>query len=66
MYVSGDKMNGQTINIPGNVAPGQTVRLSVDLTAPRDKGTYRGYWQMCSPYGRKFGETIWVKVRVRP
>lgn len=66
VYVSGDRMNGQEINVPVTVYPGQTVDLSVDLTAPKDRGTYRGYWQMRSPYGRNFGETIWVKVRVRP
>ena len=65
VYVSGDRMNGKDINIPSTVYPGQTVELSVDLTAPKDDGTYRGYWQMRTPYGYNFGETIWVKVRVR-
>ena len=65
VYVSGDRMNGRDINIPTTVYPGQTVELSVDLVAPKDKGTYRGYWQMRTPYGYNFGETIWVKVRVR-
>ena len=65
VYVSGDRMNGKDINVPSTVYPGQTVELSVDLTAPKDDGTYRGYWQMRTPYGYNFGETIWVKVRVR-
>ena len=65
VYVSGDRMDGHDINIPTTVYPGQTVELSVDLKAPKDDGTYRGYWQMRTPYGYNFGETIWVKVRVR-
>ncbi len=65
VYVSGDRMEGKNINIPTTVYPGQTVELSVDLVAPKNDGTYRGYWQMRTPYGYNFGETIWVKVRVR-
>ena len=65
VFVSGDQMSGQNIYVPANVAPGQTVDLSVDLIAPNGEGTYRGYWQMRTPYGYNFGETIWVKVRVR-
>lgn len=64
VYVSGDRMNGNNINIPVSVSPGQSIDLSVDLTAPTGSGTYKGYWQMRSPQGLNFGETIWVKVRV--
>ena len=64
VYVSGDRMSGYDINIPTNVMPGQTIDLAVDLIAPNDPGTYKGYWQMRSRDGLNFGETIWVKVRV--
>ena len=64
VYVSGDRMSGNNISIPAIVAPGQSVDLAVDLIAPTDSGTYKGYWQMRSPEGINFGETIWVKVRV--
>ena len=64
VYVSGDRMEGRDINIPTTVYPGQTVELSVDLVAPKDKGTYRGYWQMRTPYGYNFGETIWFDIIV--
>ena len=65
VFVSGDRMNGQNVSVPYYVSPGQTVDLSVDLTAPTQNGTWRGYWQMRTPYGQNFGETIWVKVRVK-
>ncbi|MBQ6509668.1 MAG: transporter substrate-binding domain-containing protein [Flexilinea sp.] len=64
VYVSGDRMEGNNISIPATVAPGQTIDLAVDLIAPKSSGTYRGNWQMRSPQGTNFGETIWVKVRV--
>lgn len=64
VYVSGDQMSGRNIYVPATVAPGQTVDLSVDMIAPYADGNYRGYWQMRSPQGTNFGETIWVKVRV--
>lgn len=64
VYVSGDQMSGRNISVPSAVQPGQTVDLGVDFVAPNQDGTYRGYWQMRSPQGQNFGETIWVKVRV--
>ena len=64
VFVSGNQMGGRTINIPGAVDPGQTVDLSVDMTAPSSDGTYQGNWQMRSPQGMNFGQTIWVNIRV--
>lgn len=64
VFVSGDQMSGHNISVPMNVAPGAQVDLAVDLVAPVTDGTYRGYWQMRSPEGKNFGETIWVKIRV--
>ena len=64
VYVAGDRMGGNDISIPANVAPGQTIDLAVELIAPNDTGTYKGYWQMRSWDGLNFGETVWVKVRV--
>ena len=64
VFVSGDQMSGRNISVPAVVQPGQVIDLSVDLIAPYGNGTYRGYWQMRSPEGKNFGETIWVKVRV--
>ncbi len=65
VFVSGDNMGGPNIMIPGTVNPGQTVDLSVPMVGPSGEGTYKGYWQMRSPQGQQFGQTIWVKVRVR-
>ncbi len=64
VFVSGDQMSGRAVSIPANVAPGQTVDLAVDMIGPNSAGTYKGNWQMRSPQGKGFGQTIWVKVRV--
>jgi hypothetical protein len=39
----------------GTVAPGQTVDVSVNLTAPATSGTYTGYWRFRDPNGVYFG-----------
>ena len=64
VFVSGDQMSGRNINVPGIVSAGQTVDLSVDMIAPYADGKYQGNWQMRSPQGTNFGETIWVKIKV--
>lgn len=61
---SGTSMGTNVINIPGTVAPGQTVNLSVDLFAPNAAGNYKGNWQMKSPQGASFGQVLWVNIRV--
>jgi len=60
--VSGAQMNGQPVSLPGNVIPGQTIDLSVKLTAPRELTTYQGFWQMENAAGVRFGQTIWVGI----
>ncbi len=64
VFVSGAQMGGRTVNVPGNVAPGESLDISVDLTAPYADGTYQGFWQMRNPQGANFGQTVWVKIRV--
>jgi hypothetical protein len=50
------------------VQPGDTIDVSVQLTAPETPGTYRGNWKFCDPDGNIFGLTndspIWVEVKV--
>ncbi len=56
------QMNGQPLNIPANVAPGQVVDLSVTLVAPKEPLTYLGFWQIETDKGWRFGQTIWVAI----
>ncbi|HAV77247.1 MAG TPA: hypothetical protein DCX53_07825 [Anaerolineae bacterium] len=56
VFVNGDQMGGTTaVRLPGPVAPGQSVDVSVTLTAPAKRGHYVGYWMLRNPSGVLFG-----------
>ncbi len=56
VFTSGVQMGGTTaVRLPGNVAPGQTVDVSVTLTAPVNRGQYTSYWMLRNPSGVLFG-----------
>ena len=56
----------------GTVAPGATMDVSVDLTAPSSPGTYKGYWKLRNGSGVNFGigaggtNPFWVEIKVVP
>jgi hypothetical protein len=71
VFVSGNRMHGPISSaVPGTVYPGQTVDVSVRLSAPDDGGEYQGYWKLRNAAGTLFGigaggqGAFWVKVRV--
>ena len=53
-----------------DVAPGAMLDLSVDLIAPPDAGSHRGYWYLQTADGKNFGvgpnadEPFWVDIKV--
>jgi hypothetical protein len=55
---------------PKEVVPGQTIDLSVALTAPASNGTYRGNWMLQNENGDRFGlgidgdKPFWVQITV--
>ncbi len=51
VFDSGDLMSGTSPIAIGTVVPGQSVDLSVNLTAPATDGGYRGYWRIRNPNG---------------
>jgi hypothetical protein len=56
VYNSGSQMGAKTVvSFPGNVAPGQTVDVSIILTAPSTPGSYSGYWMLRNASGAIFG-----------
>jgi hypothetical protein len=56
VFTSGVPMGGTTaVRLPGNVAPGQYVDVSVTLTAPDSQGRQVGYWMLRNPSGALFG-----------
>ncbi len=66
----GDLMGGaitQPLITSGAVQPGETVKISVDLTAPVNQGDYKGQWRLRNPTGTEFGpggKTFWVAIKV--
>lgn len=71
VFTSGDSMGSTTaVRLPGNVAPGQTVDVSVMLTAPNKRGDYIGYWMLRNPsgvlfgYGDKVNQAFYVDIAV--
>jgi hypothetical protein len=72
VYTSGSQMGGTTaVRLPGYVAPGQTVDVSVTLTAPNTAGKFVGYWMLRNPsgtlfgYGDKANQAFYVEIKVK-
>jgi hypothetical protein len=69
VFKTGDAMSGPASKSLTNstVAPGQTLDISVDLTAPATPGTYKGFWELREPGGVNFGLTtggaFWVEIK---
>jgi len=56
IFTSGNQMGDTTaVRLPDNVAPGQTVDVSVTLTAPAKSGHYVSYWMLRNSAGVLFG-----------
>jgi len=71
IFASGDKLAGpDSVNFPTTVNPGQTVDISLDLTAPSVSGHYIGYYKFKSAQGGEFGigytanKSFWVEINV--
>jgi hypothetical protein len=73
VFDSGSAMGGPaTLSLPGAVAPGQLIDLSVNLQAPLSNGSYLGYWKLQDAAGVRFGygansaSPFWVRINVGP
>ncbi len=74
IFDSGDSMDGPASKqlTSGTVAPGATMDISVNLTAPSSPGTYKGYWKLRNGSGVNFGigtdgtNPFWVEIEVVP
>ncbi|MCJ7583876.1 MAG: NBR1-Ig-like domain-containing protein, partial [Anaerolineales bacterium] len=71
VFVSGSQMGAPSVvNLPTSVAPGGTVDVSANMTAPAVNGHYRGYWQLRNASGVLFGigtsanSSFWVDINV--
>jgi hypothetical protein len=62
--MSGESMSGpSTQALTGNINSGQTVDISVNLTAPSSSGTHVGYWGLKNASGVIFAH-FYVQIKV--
>lgn len=71
VFVSGAQMSAPaSVKLSKSVAPGQTIDLTVSMTAPNAAGTHRGNWQLKNASGVLFGiganadKSFWVEIKV--
>jgi hypothetical protein len=70
-FSHGDRMGAvESVALLGEVAPGESVEIAVDMVAPLTSGTYRGNWKLSAPDGTLFGigpmgdSPFWVQIVV--
>lgn len=70
IFAGGDDLGTSSVPLQSAVVPGQTVNMTVPLTAPETLGTYRSDWLMADAAGNPFGvdgfadQVIWVQIEV--
>ena len=65
VFKSGAQMGAPASkNFPNPVAPGETVDISLNLTAPSSPGTYTGYWKLVDDAGDSMVDNIWAQIVV--
>lgn len=71
VWVSGEEIGNQnTVFLNGSVAPGQSVDISVPMTAPDEPGSYQSNWKLRNAAGLLFGigdageSVFWVRIQV--
>jgi hypothetical protein len=52
------------LGVSGEVRPGETVYLTLSLTAPTTAATHATTWQLQTPDGRPFGPVRWLRAIV--
>jgi len=68
VFTSGSRMGApHSIPLSEAVPPGGTVVLAVNMVAPTSEGSFRGYWELSTPYGYRFGvgsgrTALWVLI----
>lgn len=55
VFVNGDRMEGNAISLGQDVLPGQTIDISIPMTAPAEPDTYTGFWMFADENDNLFG-----------
>ncbi len=69
VWVDGDKMSGpESVAMPNEVRPGETVDITIRLTAPAESGSYQTFYRLRNANGQYFrldgSGDLWVKIVV--
>jgi hypothetical protein len=65
VYVSDAKLGApDKVSLPLNVPPNQLVEINVNMVAPNELGTFKGYWRLRNSSGQFFGDLIWIEIVV--
>lgn len=71
VFYGGEQMDGTSPKaFSGNVPPGQTVDISIDMVAPDETGKYIGYWILRNANNQTFGvgpngdQSFYVEINV--
>jgi hypothetical protein len=64
IFVSGERMGGNSTVLPQAVPSQQQANVTVKLTAPTVAGTYTGYWRLANSQGSAFGQQVSVVIVV--
>ncbi len=71
IFIDGDLMSSPTtIQLPAEVAPGETVDLSLDLVAPDKDGIFKAFWKFSNANKEIFGvgadaiDAFWLIISV--
>jgi next-to-BRCA1 protein 1 len=66
MFLKSEEAKINATVVDCEVQPGETVSLSVDLTATWPAGRkYFSYWRLVTPDGTRFGDRFWCGIYVR-
>lgn len=64
VFLDGHAMQGTTRAVNQTVAPGETVEVTVRLTAPNTPGRYTGAWRLANGKSEPFGDFVGVVINV--
>ncbi len=71
-FYDGEQMGGpNAVPLSKSVAPGESITVAVDLTAPNQNGSYKGRWMLRNEGGDLFGlgddgkTAFWVQIIVQ-
>ena len=64
VFIRGNLLGGKSPTRVSNLAPGEAVNISVELSAPRYQGDYSGVWRLQTDKGVLFGPELSFSIRI--